>query len=128
VVFTEGPKILFCEELANVGEGLEFQGVTGGIEEKHRGLFADLTLEANIGFDDEVGAGFAEAVGEGLPLGYGKNDAEVRDGDVVTVDRIVVGLVAVGGGFECATIWWPKRSKSIQWAELRPSGQPRVVP
>jgi hypothetical protein len=27
-----GAEILFCEELADVGEGIEFEGVTGGVE------------------------------------------------------------------------------------------------
>ena len=38
------------------------------------------------------------------------------------------GLRAVPEASRCATSWWPNRSKSIQCAELRPSGHPSSSP
>jgi hypothetical protein len=54
---------LFGEELAGVGEGFELEGVAGGIEEEHGGLFADLAFEAGVGLDDEFDFGRADAFG-----------------------------------------------------------------
>ena len=54
---------LLCEELADVGEGFELEGVAGGIEEEHGCLFANLTLEADAGLDDKGDAGAAKAFG-----------------------------------------------------------------
>src|SRR5882757_7499999 len=87
---------LFCEELADVCECLELECVACGIEKEHGRLLANFTFEADIGLDDEGDACAAKALGQGLPVLHGKHDAEVGDGDIVSVDRIVVGL-AVGG-------------------------------
>ncbi len=55
--------MLFGEELGEVGEGFELEGVAGGVEEEHGGLFADLAFEAGVGFDDEGDVGGADAFG-----------------------------------------------------------------
>ena len=65
---------------------LELDGVAGGVEEEHGGLFAGFAFEANVRFDDEVGAGGLQAIGEFMPLLHGEHDAEVTTGDVVAVD------------------------------------------
>jgi hypothetical protein len=92
---------LFGEELREVGEGFELEGVAGGIEEEHCRLLADFALEAGVGFDDEVDAGGAEALGEGFPVRLGEDDAEVRDGDVVAIDGIAVRVFGdCGSGLE----------------------------
>lgn len=41
---------LFCKQLAHVLEGFEFQRIATGIEQKHRALFPNLSLESDIGF------------------------------------------------------------------------------
>ena len=51
------------EELAEVGEGLELEGVAGGVEEEHGGLLADLIFKAGGWFDDEGDVGGANAFG-----------------------------------------------------------------
>ena len=86
--------------MAYVGEGFELQGVAGWIEEEHGRLLADLATKADMGFDDEVDAGGAETVGEVLPVLHGKDNTKVRDGDVVSIDGIVVGVAAAVGGLE----------------------------
>jgi hypothetical protein len=88
---------LFCEELADVCEGLEFQGVSCGVEEEHGGLFTDFTLEADVGLDDEGDSGVAKAIGETLPNVHGENYAEVWDGDVVAVHGVVMDVGVYGG-------------------------------
>jgi hypothetical protein len=87
---------LLCEELADVGKRLEFKCIACGIEKEHGRLLADLALEANVGFDDERDARAAQAIGERLPGLHRKHDAEVRNGNVVAVDGVVMGF-AVGG-------------------------------
>jgi hypothetical protein len=81
---------LFCKKLGDVGESLKLQRVACGIEEEHGGLLTHFALEADVWFDDEVDASIAKAIGERLPLVHRKNDAEVRDRDVVAIDGIVV--------------------------------------
>jgi hypothetical protein len=81
---------LLCEELREVGEGFELEGVAGRVEEEHGGLFTDLTFEASIGLNDEFDTCGADATGEGFPVGLGEDDAEVGDGDLMAVDRIAV--------------------------------------
>ncbi len=101
---------LLGEELGEVGEGFELEGVAGGVEEEHGGLFADLAFEAGIGLDDEVDVGRAGAFGELLPVGGREDDAEVGDGDVVAVDRVAAAALRLRGaaeGLRWATIWWP---------------------
>jgi len=86
-----------AEELGEVGEGFELEGVAGGVEEEHGGLLADFALEADVGLDDEGDVGGLDAGGERLPGVHGEDDAEVGDGDGVSVDGVVVGGVGRGG-------------------------------
>ena len=79
---------LFGEELAEVGEGFEFEGVAGGVEEEHGGLFSNFAFEAGVGLDDEGDTGGFDAFGEGLPIRLGEDDSKVRNGDVVAVDGV----------------------------------------
>ena len=88
---------LFGEELTKVAEGFELKCVAGGVEEEHRGLLADLAFKAGVGLDDEGDARSADALGELLPLGLGEDDAEVRDGNVVTIDGIAREAGEVAG-------------------------------
>src|SRR6202034_2705072 len=88
---------LFGEELGEVGEGFELEGVAGGVEEEHGGLLAGLAFEAGVRLDDEGDVGGADALGQLLPVGGSEDDAEVGDRDVVAVDEIAVGGVARAG-------------------------------
>ena len=88
---------LFGEELREIGEGLELEGISGGVEEEHCGLLTDLAFEACVGFDDEFHTCGTDALGERLPVGLGEDDAEVGDGDVVAVDGVAVGVGRVSG-------------------------------
>lgn len=83
---------LFGEELAEIGERLKFQSVACGVEEEHCCLLTHLALETNIGLDDEIDAGTAKTVSQRLPLLHCKDDTKVGNGNVVTIDRIVVFL------------------------------------
>jgi hypothetical protein len=79
---------LFCEELGEVVEGFELEGIACGVEEEHGGLLADFALEACVWLDDELCFGGLHAGGERVPVFGGEDDAEVRDGNVVAVDRV----------------------------------------
>ena len=49
---------LFGEQLGDILEGLKLEGIAGGIEEEHRGLFTGHSFEADIGLDDEWDGAF----------------------------------------------------------------------
>src|SRR6266851_2362349 len=88
---------LLGEQLTDVGECLELESVAGGIEEEHGGLFACFALEPDVGFDDEGDACAAQTIGKPLPCRRGQDDSEVRNGNVMAVDGVVVCLAARGG-------------------------------
>jgi hypothetical protein len=81
---------LFCEELADILEGLELESITAGVEEEHGCLLTDLTLEANVRLDHELGAKRRQAFGEGFPLIPLQDDAEVRYGYVMSIYRVAM--------------------------------------
>jgi hypothetical protein len=58
------PTQLLCEELADIGERFEFEGVACGVKKEHGGLFADLALETDRGLDDEGDTCAAETLGQ----------------------------------------------------------------
>lgn len=94
-------------------EGLEFQGVATGIEEKHRGLFSRLSLKADVGFDDEFDALFLQAIRQGLPAVHRQYDAEMRNGNAVTVDG-----VDVCGDASCRTNGWIQVADDLVTEEI----------
>jgi len=118
---------LLHEKLAEVCECFELKSVACGIEEDQGGLFAYLALESNIGFDDEGNPCIAKAIRECLPPGHRQNYPEVWNGDVMTINGIVMSLVS-GARLQVCNDLVAEESKSIHCAELRPSGQPSVVP
>src|SRR4051812_34551969 len=85
------------EDLRIVGESLELQCVSGWVEEEHRPLLAGLALEADVRFDHELDRRGAEPVGQLVELRDGQDQAEVRHGYVVAVDRVVDALGAGRG-------------------------------
>ena len=80
---------LGCEECFRVFERLEFKRVSGGVEEEHGGLFPGASGEADIGLDDEWDGGGPKFIRQAVPILPWKNHPEVRDGDLVAVDRIM---------------------------------------
>src|SRR5688572_18342209 len=63
IMLTDGQRpalTLFGEHLRHISKSLELEGVAARIEEEHRRLLTDLPLEANVGFDHELRAGFRE--------------------------------------------------------------------
>ncbi len=76
------------EELPRVPERLAFDRVSRGIPEKHRGLFARLALESGSGLDHEFLVSITQPVGQRVEFGPIHDDAKVRDGHGVAVDRI----------------------------------------
>ena len=52
-------------------------------------MLADLSLEADVGFDDELDIRRSQSIGEFVELRNGQDHAEVRHRDVVPVDRVV---------------------------------------
>lgn len=83
---------LFGEELTDVRECFKLQGIACGIKEEHGGLLADLTLEADVGLDDEIDACAAQTVSQCLPLLHRKDDSEVRNRNIVAIYRIMVNF------------------------------------
>jgi hypothetical protein len=126
VSFAEGE--LLGEDLGHVGEGFELKSVAGGVVEEHGSLFADFALEADVGFDFELLAGGLEAGGKGFPLVHGEDDPEVRYGNGMAVDRVVVFGRFLGARGEVGDNLVAEELKSIHSALERPSGQPRVWP
>ena len=84
---------LLREKLAAVFERFEFQRVAGRIEEEHCCLFADFALEADIRFDHELYIRGLKSFRKFRPFSPFKDDAEMRDGSVMPIDRVVMGFV-----------------------------------
>ena len=91
------------EDLGVVLERLELERVARGIEYEHRRLLAGLPGEAGVRFDHELDAGGKQPIGQLLPLRRAQQQAEMRNGHVVAVDR-VVGR-SDRRSTRCATIW-----------------------
>src|SRR5690349_12946567 len=82
--------IIMCSSLGKQaverGKSLELDGVSGRVEEEHGGLFTGLTLEADVGFDDELRARCFQPGRQDIPLAEGQDRAEVANRDVVAVN------------------------------------------
>ena len=101
---------LFREEVAGVGEGFELEGVAGGVEEEHGGLFAELAFEADLGLDDEGDVGGAEAGGERLQSEGVRTTPKWGTGTSWPSTGLLSAALRLRGaadGLRCATIWWP---------------------
>jgi hypothetical protein len=81
---------LFGKKLGYILEGLKLQCIAGGVEEKHSGLFAWQSFEADIGFDDEADGVFPQAFFQEVPVVPFQHDAIVGNRDIVAVDGIGV--------------------------------------
>jgi hypothetical protein len=89
---------IFCEQLADVGEGLEFERIARRVEKKHCRLFARLALEADVGLDDEAHASCDQFLGQPLPFRHRQHGAEMAHRDLVAID---VAGVPVPGFARC---------------------------
>jgi hypothetical protein len=86
------------EQLTQLGERLELQGITGRIQEEHRGLLPGLALETSVRFNDEPNARPANTLGQCFPLILGKYDAKMRYGNIMAIDCITDAFVATVPG------------------------------
>jgi hypothetical protein len=66
--------------------------------------------------------GFTQALGKSLPILHIENDPEMRHGKVLAVDAIVNFRNGKSIFLEMYSDLMTNKSKSIQSAELRPSG------
>src|SRR5687767_7574072 len=78
------------EQLRRILERLELECISRGIEQEHCRLLADLTTEADAGFDNEADSDITKARGERMPLGPIKHDAEVRHRHIFSIDFVEV--------------------------------------
>lgn len=74
--------------LRRICEGLKLQCIAAGIEKKHRCLFADFPLEADVRFDDKFYAGLFEALRQRYPVGHREDCAEVLHGHLLAIDLV----------------------------------------
>src|SRR5512134_1501372 len=78
------------EQLRRILERFELECISRGIEQEHCRLLANLTTEANAGFDSEADSGVTQARRERMPLGPIKHDAEVRHRHIFSIDLVEV--------------------------------------
>src|SRR5580704_8256304 len=83
----------FCEQLANISEGLELQSIASRIEKEHGCLLTNLAFKPDIRLDDEGNACLAQSLCQPLPVPHRKHHAEVRNGNIMAVHGIVGRLV-----------------------------------
>src|SRR5476649_53324 len=88
---------LMGEELADIFKRLKFQSVLARIEQKHRGLLANLSLKANIGFYHKRRAMRGQARRQHFPVIPLEHHAKMRYRDVMSIDRIGMGVLLAGG-------------------------------
>jgi len=81
--------------LSQVGEGLELECVTCGIQKEHGRLLTNLAFKAGVGLDDEVHASSANPLGKLLPLLLREHDAEVRNGHIMTIHGVAIKIHSV---------------------------------
>src|SRR5215472_12624085 len=93
-------RALLHEELADISEGLELKRIACRVEEEHRRLFPDLALEADVGLDDELDPRSAKPLCKCLPVLHREHDAEVRNRNIMAINRIVMPLAGLRGGFQ----------------------------
>ena len=72
--------LLRCEYLRIIGECLELQRVSRRVEQEHRPLLAGKALEAQIGFDHELGAVRPQPFGQTVEFVDCQQQSEVGTG------------------------------------------------
>ena len=81
--------------MALILEALELQRISTGVQKEHSRLLTRFTFEPDIGFDDEVGAVFAQNFGEAVPILPRQHSAEMADRDIFPVHACCAHGVAV---------------------------------
>ena len=81
--------------MRRVRKTLEFQGITGRVEQEHSGLLTDFTRKAGARRDQKSAIELLEPGGKRLPIMHIEDDAKMSRRNVVTIDRI---------GDRCATV------------------------
>tara|TARA_R110002095_G_scaffold189660_1_gene167305 strand:+ start:22369 stop:22830 length:462 start_codon:yes stop_codon:yes gene_type:complete len=74
----------------DVAECFEFQGIAAGVQKEHCGLFAGLAFKSEIRFDDELDFVRMQFFRQRLPAIHRQDNAEVWDGNAVTIDGVDV--------------------------------------
>src|SRR5271168_3597517 len=74
----------------NVLERLELECIPGGIQEEHGCLFTGLTLKSSARLDDKFHALPLHARSQFIPVSQFQHDTEMRYGDPLAIDRVVV--------------------------------------
>ena len=122
------PRPSFREQIGRVGHRLEFERIAGRIEQEHRRLLAGLALEADRRRDHELGprrlSRSASARHSSIPSTSPKCGTGTSSPSTALDAR-----ARTASGARWATIWWPRRSKSIQRSRassLRAAEQPAV--
>ncbi len=82
------------EQASKVCEGLELEGVAGGVAKEHGRLFAWLAHETSVRLDAEGHASRLDPLREGGPVFGLQHDTEVRHGYIEPIDRVVQGIGA----------------------------------
>src|ERR1700722_11759083 len=90
----------FCEQLANVSEGLDLQSTASRVEKEHGCLLTNLASEPDIRLDDEGNASPAQSLCQPLPVLHRKHHSEVWNGNIMAVHGIVVRLVDTTASFQ----------------------------
>src|SRR6185312_14958728 len=81
------PGSLRREQLVDVLEGLELERVVERVEQEHRRLLADLSLESHVRLDDEAHARRLQTVGQAVPFVDFQDHAEMPHRHLVAVDQ-----------------------------------------
>src|ERR1700691_688775 len=74
----------------NILERLELKRIPGRIKEEHGCLLTRLTLKSSAGLDDKIHSLPLKAPSQFTPVVQLQDNTEMRHGDTLTVDRIVV--------------------------------------
>ena len=78
------------EQLAKIGEGFEFERVSGRIQNEERGLLSGQASEPHARFDHPLNLVLPQARGQFLPLVRLEHDPTVRHRDALTVHGVKV--------------------------------------
>ncbi len=91
-----------ADYLANNSPGsakaLNSSALPQGVEEEHRRLLAHQPLEAHMRLDHETRAGGTQPLGQRLPFGHRKHQAEVPHGHIVAVHPASMPMTGLLGG------------------------------
>ena len=85
---TDFYRVILREDLRLVLEGLEFEGIAGGVAKEHGRLLAGLAAEADMGFDHEGDTRRPGPVRQRMPVVPGEDEAEMGNRHMVAIDLV----------------------------------------